>query len=78
MGLDNLKVTCYSEHAYAKKPESFIWRGGAYQIKEIEKEWLEPRERRFQVLTGDSKLFQLCYNTKEQQWSIIALVRGKA
>ncbi|MFC1977461.1 hypothetical protein ACFLWS_04260 [Chloroflexota bacterium] len=40
-----------------------------YEVKEIEKEWLEPGERHFQIRTRDNKLFQLCYNETEQRWS---------
>ncbi len=74
--MDNLKVNCYSGHTFAERPESFQWQGMEYQVKEIEKEWLEPGERHFQVRTGDNKLFQLCYNEAEQQWSLIKLVEG--
>ncbi len=74
--MNNLKVSCYSGHTYAERPESFQWQGIEYEVKEIEKEWLEPGERHFQVRTGDNKLFQLCYNMGEQQWSLIELVRG--
>ncbi|MFC2072513.1 DUF6504 family protein [Chloroflexota bacterium] len=71
--MNNLKVSCYSGHTYAERPESFRWRGMEYEVKEIEKEWLESAERHFQVRTGDNKLFQLCYNEKDQQWSLIEL-----
>ncbi|MFC1941230.1 hypothetical protein ACFLWL_02330 [Chloroflexota bacterium] len=47
-----------------------------YEVEEIEKEWLEPGKKCFRVRTGDNKLFQLCYNETEQQWSIIELVGG--
>jgi hypothetical protein len=41
-----------------------------HEVEEIEKEWLEPGERHFQVRTGDNKSFQLCYNESQQKWSI--------
>jgi len=68
--LNNLKVNCYSGHTYAERPDFFLWQGIEYEVKEIEKAWLEPGERHFQVRTGDNKLFQLCYNETEQQWSL--------
>ena len=77
MGLNNLKVNCYSGHTYAERPRSFLWQGMEYEVEEIEKEWLEPRERFFQVRTKDNKLFQLCYNEVNDQWSLIELVRVK-
>ena len=74
--MDNLKVSCYSGHTYAERPKSFQWQGMEYGIEEIEKEWLEPGEKRFQVRTRDNKLFQLCYNETEKEWSLIELVEG--
>jgi len=68
--LNTLKVNCYSGHTYAERPMSFQWEGVEYEVEEIEKEWLEPGERYFRVLTGDNKLFKLCYNEKKEQWSI--------
>jgi hypothetical protein len=47
----------------------------AYEVAEIERAWQEPGERHFQVKTGDNKLFQLCYNEAEEQWSLTKVVR---
>jgi hypothetical protein len=74
MGLNNIEVNCYSGHTYAERPRSFLWQDIEYEVDEIEKAWLEPGQRYFQVRTRDNKLFQLCYNEAEDQWSLIWLV----
>jgi hypothetical protein len=74
--LDNLKVNCYSGHTYAGRPRSFLWEGIEYEVTEIERAWQEPGERYFQVRTKDNKLFRLCYNEAEDQWSLTELVRS--
>ena len=76
MGLNNLKVNCYSGHTYAEEPRSFLWEGIEYEVEEIERAWVEPGERYFQVKTRDNKLFKLCYNETEDRWSLIELVRS--
>ena len=76
MELNNLKVNCYSGRTYAERPKSFLWQDTEYEVKEIEKEWLEPGERYFRVRSGDNKLFQLCYNETRKQWSLIELAGG--
>lgn len=76
MGLNNLKVNCYSGHTYAEEPRSFLWEGIEYEVVEIGKAWHEPGMRYFQVRTRDNKLFQLCYNEIEKQWSLIELLRS--
>jgi hypothetical protein len=63
-------VQCYSGNTYAERPESFIYRNEGYKVKEVEKEWREPGERHFRVLTEDRKLFELCYNDKKDDWSL--------
>jgi len=75
-GLNNLKVNCYSGQTYAERPKSFLWEGVEYEVEEIEKEWREPGERHFQVRTKDNKLFQLCYNEPQDQWSLTELIRS--
>ena len=75
-GLDNLKVRCYSGQTYAQRPRSFAWEGVEYEVEEVEKEWLEPGERHFQLRTKDNKLFQLCYNEAQDQWSLTELIRS--
>ena len=73
--MNNLIVNCYSGHTYAERPKSFLWEGVEYEVEEIEKEWLEPGERCFRVHTTDNKLFRLCYNETERNWSLTELVR---
>jgi hypothetical protein len=66
-----IKVKCYSGHAYAEEPRSFVWQGKELRIKSIEKAWQEPSKRLFTVVTEDSKLFELCYNETVDRWSAV-------
>ena len=68
--LEKPKVSCYSGQTYAQRPRSFIWKGVEHEVEAIEKEWLEPGERHFQLRTKDNKLFQLCYNETQDLWSL--------
>jgi len=73
--VNNLKVKCYSGHIYAEEPRSFEWEGVEYEVEEIEKAWVEPSKRYFQVRTRDNKRFKLCYDEREDRWSLIELVK---
>ena len=73
---DYVKVNCYSGYTYAERPASFQWQDIEYEVQETEKSWQEPGERHFQVRTKDNKLFHLCYNESQKQWSLIELVRS--
>lgn len=70
----SLQVNSYSGHTYAERPASFLWQSREYKVKDIEKAWLEPGKRLFKVTTGEGKLFKLCYNEAEAQWSGIELI----
>ena len=72
--MDKLKVNCYSGHTYAERPESFLWQDIEYEVVEIEKAWQEPGEKYFQIRAKDNKLFNLCYNEVEKEWSLIELI----
>ena len=74
--MNNLKVICYSGHTYAERPKSFEWEGKEYEVEEIERAWVEPNERYFQVRTEDNSLFRLCYNEAEERWSLTEVGRG--
>ena len=76
MGSGELEVSCYSGHTYAERPKSFKWQGTAYEVAEIEKAWQQPGKRCFQVSTGDNKLFNLCYNETQHQWSLTEIARS--
>jgi len=65
---DRVQVRCYSGYTYAHRPESFLWRGEAHVISRIEKEWLEPSQRCFRVITEDENVFELCYNEGHDEW----------
>ncbi len=68
-----IQVTCYSGHSYADRPASFVWQGKQYEVNEIEKEWLEPRQKHFIVrATGEKgeKRFDICYDEREDSSSL--------
>jgi hypothetical protein len=67
---EKIEVTCYSGYTYAEMPKTFLWREKEYRVEEIEKSWLEPGKRFFQVISDDKKAYKLCYNETEQQWSL--------
>lgn len=76
---ESVQVQCYSGRTYAERPASFVWRDKRYEVKEVEKEWLEPGERHFIVKTTgekgekDEKRFQICYHEREDSWSLTEL-----
>lgn len=73
-GRDILEVKCYSGYTYAEEPRSFLWEGVEYRVEVIDKAWLEPGKRCFQVRIADNKRFRLCYNEAEKRWSLNRLV----
>ena len=76
MSQNSPKVNCYSGQTYAERPQSFEWQGIEYEVEAIERAWQEPGERHFLVRTRDNKMFQLCYNDRQDKWTLIELMRG--
>ncbi len=70
---ESIFVTCYSGRHYADRPASFVWQGKKYEVKQVEKEWLEPGERYFVVKTKERERFKLCYHEPEDRWSVAEL-----
>ena len=71
-----IQVTCYSGRIYADRPASFIWEGEQYEVNEVEKEWLEPRQKHFIVRATTKKgkrgekQFDICYDEQEDSWTL--------
>ena len=66
-----VQVQCHSGCQYADRPGSFIWQDTRYDVKTVEKQWLEPGERHFVVRTMGEKRFHICYHEQEDRWSLI-------
>jgi len=75
-GPDSLSVSCYSGQSYAERPVSFRWEGTEYEVEEIEQEWRGVDGKNFLVRTEDNKLFRLCYNESQDQWSLTEVIRS--
>ncbi|MGQ9545614.1 MAG: hypothetical protein ACUVTR_00385 [Dehalococcoidia bacterium] len=69
----DIQVGCYSGYIYAEQPRSFVWEGKRVDIKTVEQAWQESGRRLFRVVTGDGKLFELCYNEGDDLWSAVEL-----
>jgi hypothetical protein len=69
-----IKVKCYSGYAYPEEPRSFVWQEKELGIASVEKAWQEPGKRLFRVVTEDGRLFVLCYNGADGQWSAVELM----
>jgi hypothetical protein len=67
-------VECYSGQRFGEQPRSFCWQGKRYLVERIEKEWLEPGQRHFRVLTRDDGRFELVYNEQQDNWEAVQLV----
>ncbi len=70
MAEQQVEVQCYSGFTYAEEPRAFTWRGARYEITAIEKAWREPGRRCFLVRTRYHKSLRLCYNEKNQGWTL--------
>lgn len=73
MNGESVFVTCYSGHDYPERPTSFVLRGKKYEVKQVEKEWLQPGERHFTVRTRDDRTFIVSYHRKEDRWSVVEI-----
>ena len=74
-----IQVQCYSGQSYAERPASFIYQDTLYEIGDIKKDWLEPKEKHFIVLasskTGEvgKKQFELLYDERKDTWFLCEL-----
>lgn len=65
-----VQVHCYSGRAYADRPIFFTLEGVTYSVHSVEKEWREPGTKHFRVCIGDNVHVELCYNERNDEWSV--------
>ena len=70
MDMQDIDVQCYSGRKHGERPVSFTMNDVTYAVESIEREWLEPGLRHFQVRTKDNKFFELCHDEQNDRWSI--------
>jgi len=68
--MKEVQVHCYSGHTYAERPASFTWQDITHNVEAVEKEWRDPGSRCFRVCTEDKRIFELCYNERQDEWSL--------
>lgn len=67
------KVRCYAGSAYPERPESFEWEGTEKSVTEILRRWRTPETLGFRVRTIDDMTFDLIYDLRSDQWTVIPL-----
>lgn len=64
-------VECYAGSTYPEQPRAFHWEGQRFLVGEILQRRREPHGIGFLVrCTPDGELFELFYQTEEDQWQI--------
>ncbi len=68
--MKGIQVRCYSGRTYADRPVSFTFENVIYKVERVEGEWQAPGARCFRVRTEGNRLFELCYNERQDEWSL--------
>ncbi|MBN2428444.1 MAG: hypothetical protein JXK94_08915 [Deltaproteobacteria bacterium] len=63
-----LKVFCHAGFRGEEYPTAFEWDNTRLEIEEIEKRWLEPEWRYFQVKCKKGRCFLLRFREVDSQW----------
>jgi len=64
------RVECYSGHTYAQEPRVVVFRGRRFAVVQIGQRWRAPEGPAFLVKTEAGLRFKLCYNEREDTWTI--------
>ena len=63
-------VECRAEAAYPGRPLAFTFQGQRREVVDVLKSWRSPDGKRYQVTTGDGRVFELSYNEACDEWSV--------
>jgi len=70
---EGIHVECYSGSRYAERPVSFDFFGRKHLVEAIVEEWRSPSALHFSVKTKEDERFELKYDERSDEWSIINL-----
>ncbi|WP_273090663.1 hypothetical protein [Thermoflexus sp.] len=68
------RVRCYAGSTYPERPEAFEWEGAEKQVARILQRWRTPEAIGFRVRTEDGMIFDLIYDLRWDQWTVIPLI----
>lgn len=64
-------VRCYAGSTYPERPEAVEWEGVERAVVEILHRWRSPEALGFRVRTDDGMVFDLIYDLRSDQWTVI-------
>ncbi len=64
------QVLCHSGFEYAQRPVVFQWEEKQLVVSQVMGEWKIPDGKLFRVLTKGDRVFELLYNTMDDEWII--------
>jgi hypothetical protein len=68
---EGLHVECYSGSRYAERPVTFDYLGRNHVVKVVIETWRSPTALHFRVKTQEDETFDLTYDERAEQWSIL-------
>ncbi|MCS6962602.1 hypothetical protein [Thermoflexus sp.] len=71
------QVRCYAGSTYPERPESLEWEGTEKSVAEILHRWRTPETLGFRVRTIDGMTFDLIYDLRSDQWTVIPRMAPK-
>jgi hypothetical protein len=67
------RVECRSDHAYLGYPIAFYWQEKRWMVNQILSEKQDPTGYSFRVYNDELGVFELNYDLKTDEWSVIHL-----
>jgi hypothetical protein len=63
-----ISVFCHAGYRGEEYPKSFVWENTRLVIEKIERRWLEPGFRYFEVKSAEGRFFLLRFSEIEPRW----------
>jgi hypothetical protein len=66
-----MQVFCTAGYSGCDHPNAFLWQGNRLTVHQITKEWREPGNKHYQVITDNDDHFKLVICETSGKWSIL-------
>ena len=65
-----IRVECYAGHRADERPQRFILRGRAFEVRELDGRWYSPAASYFRVLADDGNYYVLRHDEAQDFWTL--------
>jgi hypothetical protein len=68
--MSEMRVECHAGHRADERPLRFVFRGRAFEVRELDGRWYTPEASYFRVQADDGNFYVLRHDETQDSWTL--------